>query len=114
MKNGDLVENPIIEPSFLYGGNPFKELRNKFLMAKESNAVEIEGNLPEGIGIENPTIFTSLKVDIAKGAKTYNESLISYYEFISGEGQKYNTQKQNNINWQNQKNSCNSILLAPL
>ena len=44
-----ITENPIIEPSFLYGGNPFKELKNKFLMAKESNAVEIEGNLPEGL-----------------------------------------------------------------
>lgn len=44
-----IVENPIIEPSFLYGGNPFKELKNKFLMAKESNAIEIEGNLPEGL-----------------------------------------------------------------
>ena len=44
-----ITENPLIEPAFLYGSNPFKELKNKFLMAKESNAVEIEGNLPEGL-----------------------------------------------------------------
>lgn len=30
------TEHPILEPSFLYGGYPFKELRHKFLMAKES------------------------------------------------------------------------------
>lgn len=44
-----ITENPILEPSFLYGGYPFKELRNKFLMAKESKAKELEGNLPEGL-----------------------------------------------------------------
>lgn len=44
-----ITENPLLEPSFLYGSNPFKELRNKFLMAKESSAVEAEGNMPEGL-----------------------------------------------------------------
>ena len=29
-----VVENPILEPTFLYGGYPFKKLRNKFLMAQ--------------------------------------------------------------------------------
>lgn len=28
--------HPLLEPSFLYGGYPFKELRHKFLMAQES------------------------------------------------------------------------------
>ena len=42
-------ENPILEPSFLYGGYPFKDLRNKFLLAKESKVTEIENNLPEGL-----------------------------------------------------------------
>lgn len=41
---------PILEASFLYGGYPFKELRNKFLLAKESNKViNITNNLPEGL-----------------------------------------------------------------
>lgn len=44
-----ITENPLLEPSFLYGSNPFKELKNKFLMAKESTATEAEGNMPEGL-----------------------------------------------------------------
>ena len=43
------TEFPILEPSFLYGGYPFKELRNKFLLAKESEVTAIEHNLPEGL-----------------------------------------------------------------
>ncbi len=43
------TENPILEPSFLYGGYPFKDIRNKFLLAKESTAIQIENNLPEGL-----------------------------------------------------------------
>ena len=42
-------EYPILETSFLYGGYPFKDLRNKFLLAQESNVTEIEGSLPEGL-----------------------------------------------------------------
>ena len=42
-------ENTILEPSFLYGGYPFKDLRNKFLLAKESSCLELENNLPEGL-----------------------------------------------------------------
>lgn len=45
----NFIENPILEPSFLYGGYPIKELKNKFLMAKESNVEEIGNNLPEGL-----------------------------------------------------------------
>lgn len=40
---------PILEASFLYGGYPFKELRNKFLLAKESKVININDNLPEGL-----------------------------------------------------------------
>jgi len=35
------TEYPLLEPSFLYGGYPCKDLRHKFLMAKESNVCEI-------------------------------------------------------------------------
>ena len=31
---------PVLEPSFLYGGYPCKELRHKFLMAQESNVTD--------------------------------------------------------------------------
>ena len=42
------IKYPILEPSFLYGGYPMKELRNKFLLAKESNVTSIE-QLPKGL-----------------------------------------------------------------
>lgn len=44
-----ITENPILEPAFLYGGYPFKELRNKFLCAKPSNVMDIDNNLPKGL-----------------------------------------------------------------
>lgn len=43
------TENPLLEPSFLYGGYPFRDLKSKFLMAEKSEVVELEGNLPEGL-----------------------------------------------------------------
>ena len=43
------TEYPILESSFLYGGYPFKDLRNKFLLAKNSNVININNNLPDGL-----------------------------------------------------------------
>lgn len=43
------TEFPILEPSFLYGGYPFKDLRNKFLLAQETVVTNIENNIPEGL-----------------------------------------------------------------
>ena len=41
---------PVLEPGFLYGGFPPKDLRHKFLMAKESDAEYLTDDvLPEGI-----------------------------------------------------------------
>ncbi len=43
---------PVLEPAFLYGGCPGKELRHKFLMAQESDAKALtEVVLPEGWGM---------------------------------------------------------------
>lgn len=40
---------PVLEPSFLYGGYPCKDLRHKFLMAQPSDVCELtEDALPEG------------------------------------------------------------------
>ena len=45
----DFTNHPILEPSFLYGGNPVKELRHKFLMAQESDAEPLTADvLPAG------------------------------------------------------------------
>ena len=43
------TRHTMLEPSFLYGGCPMKELRHKFLMAQESNAEYLTPDvLPEG------------------------------------------------------------------
>ena len=43
------TEFPVLEPSFLYGGYPFSDLKNKFLFASESKALPVENNLPQGL-----------------------------------------------------------------
>ena len=46
----DFTEHPILEPSFLYGANPPKDLRHKFLMAQGSEVLPLtEEFLPHGI-----------------------------------------------------------------
>ena len=45
----DITRHPVLEPAFLYGGFPPKDLRHKFLMAQESDAQELTPTvLPEG------------------------------------------------------------------
>lgn len=45
----DFTRHPVLEPSFLYGGYPPKDLRHKFLMAQESGAEPLTAEtLPEG------------------------------------------------------------------
>jgi glyoxylase-like metal-dependent hydrolase (beta-lactamase superfamily II) len=44
------TRHPVLEPSFLYGGYPCRDLRHKFLMAQESDALELTAEcLPEGL-----------------------------------------------------------------
>lgn len=48
----DITRHPVLEPAFLYGGYPPKELRHKFLMAQPSQAEELTPEtLPEGFEI---------------------------------------------------------------
>lgn len=48
----DFTNHPLLEPSFLYGGFPPKDLRHKFLMAHESSAELLtESVLPNGMSI---------------------------------------------------------------
>ena len=45
----EFTRNPVLEPSFLYGGYPPKDLRHKFLMAQASDAEYLTKEaLPEG------------------------------------------------------------------
>ena len=42
------IKHPFLEPSFLYGGYPCKDLRHKFLLADESEAVDLsDENFPK-------------------------------------------------------------------
>ncbi len=46
------TKHPVLEPSFLYGGYPCKDLRHKFLMAQESDVTDFsDESFPEEIEI---------------------------------------------------------------
>ncbi len=46
------TRHTVLEPSFLYGGYPMKDLRHKFLMAQESDAEYLSASvLPDGMEI---------------------------------------------------------------
>lgn len=46
----DFTNHPILEPAYLYGGHPCKDLRHKFLLAQESQAEYLTENLlPKGL-----------------------------------------------------------------
>ncbi len=46
----DFTRHTVLEPAFLYGGYPCRDLRHKFLMAQESDALPLEPDvLPEGM-----------------------------------------------------------------
>ena len=48
----DFTNHPILEPAYLYGGYPPKDLRHKFLLAQESKAEYLNKDvLPEGMEI---------------------------------------------------------------
>lgn len=58
----DFTNHPVLEPAFLYGGYPCKDLRHKFLMAQESHAEPLTpAVLPAGFQcIELPGHFFSM------------------------------------------------------
>lgn len=58
----DFTRHPVLEPAFLYGGYPCKDLRHKFLMAQESNADPLTREvLPSGFElIQLPGHFFSM------------------------------------------------------
>ncbi len=58
----DFTRHPVLEPSFLYGGYPPKDLRHKFLLAKESDAHTLTAEtLPDGFElVELPGHFFNM------------------------------------------------------
>lgn len=81
---------PILEPSFLYGGYPFLELQNKFLMAKPTdNIIEVENNLPEGLEFINIQghFFNMIGIKTSDnvyflGDSLFSEELINKYSLF--------------------------------
>ena len=51
----DFTRHPVLEPSFLYGGYPCKDLRHKFLLAQPSDAEE-SGDAGNGEEAESPDV----------------------------------------------------------
>lgn len=47
------IESPLLEPAYLYGGFPPKQLKNKFLMAKPSVVSTVDTNKEEGFELIN-------------------------------------------------------------
>lgn len=46
------IKRPLLEPAFLFGAYPPKELQNKFLMAKDCQALELTAEvLPQGLSV---------------------------------------------------------------
>lgn len=98
-----ITEYPILEPSFLYGGYPFKELKNKFLLAKESVVKIIENNLPEGLEYINLKghffdmigIKTSDNIVFLADSLFSEETITKYHLFFIYDVRKYlNTLEQ--------------------
>lgn len=49
---GAFTKYPVLEPSFLYGGYPCKDLRHKFLMAQDSDVLDFsEEGFPEEVEV---------------------------------------------------------------
>lgn len=66
----DFINHTFLEPAFLYGGFAPKDLKHKFLLAKESRALKLtENDLPDGISIISlPGHFFNMV-----GYKTYDD-----------------------------------------
>lgn len=85
------TNHPLLEPATLYGGNPHKDLRHKFLMAQESAAVDIsdgdfskdlevirlDGHSMEMIGLKTPDKVVFL-ADCVSSEATLEKYQISF------------------------------------
>lgn len=88
----DFTRHPLLEPSFLYGGYPCKDLKNKFLMAKESivtdfsspdfpkeiEIIPLPGHFFDMVGFKTPdnTVFLADCVSSAATLSKYGVTFI--------------------------------------
>lgn len=92
-----IIENPYLEPAFLYGGSPINDLCNKFLMAKESKALEIDNEKIEGLeyfslkghSFDMIGIKTSDDVYFLGDALISEETITKYHLFYLYDVEKY-------------------------
>lgn len=88
------TQNPILEPMGLYGGLPFKELKGKFLVAKESRVLPLCNlKLPDGMSVLNLKGHCFDMVGLlTKGGTAYIGDSVSSKETLSkyGIGYLYN------------------------
>ena len=87
----DFTRHPILEPAFLYGGFPPKELRHKFLLAQESSAeyltkdalpsgwelMELPGHFFDMVGFRTPDNVVFL-ADCLSGRETLDKYGIGF------------------------------------
>jgi len=99
----DFTHHPVLEPSFLYGGYPCKDLRNKFLMAKESivtdfsspefpkevEIIPLPGHFFDMVGFRTPdnTVFladcVSSRATLEKYGVTFIYDVAAYLKTLS-------------------------------
>lgn len=99
----DFTRHPVLEPSFLYGGYPCKNLRNKFLMAKESvvtdlsspefpkevEIIPLPGHFFDMVGFRTPdnTVFladcVSSRATLDKYGVTFIYDVAAYLETLA-------------------------------
>lgn len=87
----DFVRHTVLEPAFLYGGFPFRDLRHKFLMARESKAeyltreslpagfeiIELPGHFFDMVGYRTPDDVVFL-ADCLSSAQTLEKYQIGF------------------------------------
>lgn len=87
----DFTNHTVLEPSFLYGGYPCKDLRHKFLMAQGSNAeyltkdvlpkgfsmIELPGHFLDMVGFRTPDDVVYL-ADCLSGRETLDKYQIGF------------------------------------
>lgn len=99
----DFTRHPLLEPSFLYGGYPCKNLRSKFLMAKESvvtgfsspefpkeiEIIPLPGHFFDMVGFRTPdnTVFladcVSSAATLSKYGVTFIYDVAAYLETLA-------------------------------